>query len=33
MAILGVKLFGLSSAGLTISGTGTFTGGISGGVF
>jgi hypothetical protein len=33
MAILGVKLFGLSAAGLTISGTGTFTGGISGGVF
>jgi hypothetical protein len=33
MAILGAKLFGLSSAGLTISGTGTFTGGISGGVF
>ncbi|NBR23310.1 MAG: hypothetical protein EBU08_05945 [Micrococcales bacterium] len=33
MAILGTKLFGLSSAGLTISGTGTFTGGISGGVF
>jgi len=33
MAILGVKLFGLSSSGLTISGTGTFTGGISGGVF
>jgi hypothetical protein len=26
-------LFTLSSSGLTISGTGTFTGGISGGVF
>jgi len=33
MAILGVNLFTLSSSGLTISGTGTFTGGISGGVF
>jgi len=33
MAILGVNLFTLSSSGLTINGTGTFTGGISGGVF
>jgi hypothetical protein len=33
IAILGVNLFTLSSSGLTISGTGTFTGGISGGVF
>jgi hypothetical protein len=33
MAILGVNLFTLSSSGLSISGTGTFTGGISGGVF
>jgi hypothetical protein len=33
MAILGVNLFTLSSTGLNISGTGTFTGGISGGVF
>ena len=33
MAILGVNLFTLSSAGLNINGTGTFTGGISGGVF
>jgi len=33
IAILGVNLFNLSATGLTISGTGTFTGGISGGVF
>jgi len=33
MAILGVNLFTLSSSGLNINGTGTFTGGISGGVF
>jgi hypothetical protein len=33
LAILGVKRFGLSATGLTISGSGTFTGGVSGGVF
>jgi hypothetical protein len=33
LAILGAKMFGLTATGLTISGTGTFTGGISGGVF
>jgi len=33
LAILGVKRFGLTATGLTISGTGTFTGGVSGGVF
>jgi hypothetical protein len=33
IAILGVNLFTLSSSGLNINGTGTFTGGISGGVF
>ena len=33
IAILGVKLFALTATGLTISGTGTFTGGISGGTF
>ena len=33
IAILGVKLFGLTSTGLTIPGTGTFTGGVQGGTF
>ena len=33
LAILGIKRFGLSATGLTISGSGTFTGGVSGGVF
>jgi len=33
LAILGIKKFGLTATGLTIAGTGTFTGGISGGVF
>jgi len=33
LAILGVKLFGLTSTGLAISGTGNFTGGIFSGVF
>lgn len=33
IAILGVKLFSLTASGLTIPGTGTFTGGISGGTF
>lgn len=33
IAILGVNMFTLASTGLTISGTGTFTGGISGGTF
>jgi hypothetical protein len=33
LTILGVEMFALSSTGLTIPGTGTFTGGISGGVF
>jgi hypothetical protein len=33
LAILGAKMFGLTATGLTIPGTGTFTGGISGGVF
>ena len=33
LAILGAKMFGLNATGLTISGSGTFTGGISGGVF
>jgi hypothetical protein len=33
ISILGVQLFGLSATGLTIYGTGTFTGGISGGTF
>jgi hypothetical protein len=33
ISILGVKLFGLTATGLTISGTGTFTGGIAGGTF
>jgi hypothetical protein len=33
IAILGVKLFGLTSTGLSIPGTGNFTGGVQGGVF
>jgi hypothetical protein len=33
LTILGVEMFALSSTGLTVPGTGTFTGGISGGVF
>jgi hypothetical protein len=33
IAILGVQLFSLTATGLTISGTGTFTGGIAGGTF
>ena len=33
IAILGVKLFGLTSTGLDISGTGTFSGGVAGGTF
>jgi len=33
IAILGVNLFSLTSSGLSIPGTGTFTGGISGGTF
>jgi hypothetical protein len=33
LAILGAKMFGLTATGLTVPGTGTFTGGISGGVF
>ena len=33
IAILGVNLFQLAATGLTINGTGTFTGGISGGSF
>jgi hypothetical protein len=33
LTILGVEMFALSSIGLTVPGTGTFTGGISGGVF
>jgi hypothetical protein len=33
ISILGVNLFSLSATGLTINGSGTFTGGISGGVF
>ena len=30
---LGVKLFGLTAAGLNIPGTGNFTGGVQGGIF
>jgi len=33
IAILGVKLFGLTSTGLNIPGTGNFTGGVQGGTF
>jgi hypothetical protein len=33
ITILGVKLFGLTSAGLNIPGTGNFTGGVQGGIF
>jgi hypothetical protein len=33
IAVLGVNLFQLSSTGLTVNGTGNFTGGISGGSF
>ena len=33
IAIVGTQLFSLTSVGLTIYGTGTFTGGVSGGVF
>ena len=33
ISILGTNLFTLSATGLTINGTGTFTGGISGGTF
>jgi hypothetical protein len=33
IAILGVKLFGLTSTGLNIPGTGNFTGGVQGGLF
>jgi hypothetical protein len=33
LAILGTKLLGLTASGLTVPGVGTFTGGISGGVF
>jgi len=33
ISILGVKLFGLNATGLTIPGTGTFTGGVKGGTF
>ena len=33
VAILGVNLASFSATGLSVSGTGTFTGGISGGVF
>ena len=33
IAILGVKLFGLTAAGLNIPGTGNFTGGVQGGLF
>ena len=33
IAILGVKLFGLSATGLNVPGTGNFTGGIQGGTF
>jgi hypothetical protein len=33
IAILGVKLFGLTATGLNIPGTGNFTGGVQGGVF
>jgi hypothetical protein len=33
IAILGVKLFGLTATGLNIPGTGNFTGGVQGGTF
>jgi len=33
IAILGVKLFGLTATGLNIPGTGNFTGGVQGGIF
>jgi hypothetical protein len=33
IAVLGVKRFGLTATGLTITGTGTFTGGVSGGTY
>lgn len=33
IAILGVKLFGLTSTGLNVPGTGNFTGGVQGGTF
>lgn len=33
IAVLGIQMFDLDASGLTIPGTGTFTGGISGGVF
>jgi hypothetical protein len=33
IAVLGVNLLSLTATGLTISGAGTFTGGISGGTF
>jgi hypothetical protein len=33
IAILGVQLFSLTATGLTIPGTGTFTGGVLGGTF
>lgn len=33
ISILGVRLFGLTATGLTIPGTGTFTGGVQGGTF
>ena len=33
IAILGVKMFGLTATGLNIPGTGNFTGGVQGGLF
>jgi hypothetical protein len=33
ISVLGIQLFSLASTGLTISGTGTFTGGVFGGAF
>jgi hypothetical protein len=33
IAILGTNLFSLTASGLTVNGTGTFTGGVSGGTF
>jgi hypothetical protein len=32
-SIVGTKRFGLTATGLTITGSGTFTGGVAGGVF